>query len=169
MADYELWLIRHAQAEERGPDWPDDARRPLVAKGHKQARTVEASLAALEVTLDRLFSSPFTRAAQTAEPLAARLRKGRRPEYLDALAGGAYPQLLRDLAEACAPDDAVVACVGHEPWLSELASLLLTGDPHRLGVHYRKSAAMLLSGALEPGAMTLELFLPVKVAKRLGG
>ena len=31
---YELYLIRHAVAEERGDEWPDDAKRPLSDDGY---------------------------------------------------------------------------------------------------------------------------------------
>ena len=30
---YELYLIRHGVAEERGDAWPDDAKRPLTEEG----------------------------------------------------------------------------------------------------------------------------------------
>ena len=30
---YQLYLIRHGIAEERGPDWPDDGKRPLTSEG----------------------------------------------------------------------------------------------------------------------------------------
>ena len=35
-----------------------------------------------------------------------------------------------------------VALVGHEPWLGSLASLLLTGEPHRVSIDFPKSGVM---------------------------
>jgi phosphohistidine phosphatase SixA len=70
-----LYLIRHAQAHERGPDYPDDSKRPLVDKGTKQVKSLVKALKALDITMDQLFSSPYTRAAQTAEPLLPQLKK----------------------------------------------------------------------------------------------
>ena len=32
MAGYKLYLIRHGVAEERGEEWPDDAKRPLTER-----------------------------------------------------------------------------------------------------------------------------------------
>jgi len=31
--DLELYLVRHAPAAERGPEWPDDSARPLTPGG----------------------------------------------------------------------------------------------------------------------------------------
>ena len=138
-----LILIRHAQADARGTSFPDDSRRPLVAKGHRQAAVLATAFKALGITLDRLYSSPFVRAAETAEPLIAHLRRGRAIAYLDSLADSDYDALLTDLRERFEPGDATVACVGHEPFLSEFASLLLSGDPMKVDALFRKSAAML--------------------------
>ena len=33
MAEYQLYLVRHGVAEERGEAWPDDAKRPLTGNG----------------------------------------------------------------------------------------------------------------------------------------
>ena len=33
LRDIELYLVRHAIAAERGPDWPDDSARPLTPDG----------------------------------------------------------------------------------------------------------------------------------------
>lgn len=162
-----LLLIRHAQADARGAAYPDDGRRPLVAKGRAQSELLLAALRAMRLKLDRLYASPFVRAAQTAEPLGARLRRGRAIAYLDSLADSDYGRLLADLRDRHEEGDAVVALVGHEPFLGELASLLLTGDRLQVGVAFRKSAVLMLTGALEPGAMTLEAMLPMRITKSL--
>lgn len=162
-----LWLVRHAQAAARGPDWPDDRRRPLIAKGRQQAALLVRAFSAQRVRVDRLFSSPFTRAAQTAEPLAELLAEGGRPAYLDALAGGDHAALLTELVDLLGPDDRTVVLVGHEPYLGELASLLLVGDPGRVPLHVRKASATLLTGALRPGGMQLGALLPMRAVKAL--
>ena len=36
--DLELYLVRHAVAAESGPDWPDDAARPLTPDGASKFR-----------------------------------------------------------------------------------------------------------------------------------
>jgi phosphohistidine phosphatase SixA len=41
--NYELYLIRHGIAEERGDAWPDDAKRPLTARGISRLRKATRS------------------------------------------------------------------------------------------------------------------------------
>ncbi len=161
-----LYLIRHASAGERSPQYLDDSQRPLDDKGRKQAKTLARVLKTLDVTFDRLFSSPYTRAAQTAERLAGRLAKGRRVQYLDTLTGGDYAQLLIDISEGMKPADETVALVGHEPYLSELASYLLTGTTS-VPLQVRKAAWATLAGGLAPGEMTLQTLLPAAVYRRV--
>ena len=162
-----LILIRHAQADVRGAAYPDDSRRPLVAKGHRQAATLAAAFTSLRITFDRLYSSPFLRAAETAEPLITRLKRGRAIAYLDTLADGDYGSLLTDIRERLEPGDTTVACVGHEPFLSDLTSILLSGDRLKVDTAFLKSAVMMLMGSLSPGAMALEGFLPMNKIKGL--
>ena len=162
----DLYLIRHASADERGPAYPDDSKRPLIAKGHKQAKALAKVLEICNIKLDRLFSSPYTRAAQTAEPLSAALKKGQRIQYLDALADSHYPQLLVDIGEWTLDRDSTIALVGHEPYMSELASHLLTGNEATVEIQFKKAAMMHLSGVLEPGEMSLQAFLPASVYRQ---
>src|SRR5258706_7668086 len=70
---YELYLVRHGVAEERGDAWPDDAKRPLTDEGISRMRKVTRGLAELGVSLDLILTSPLVRARQTAEILAAGL------------------------------------------------------------------------------------------------
>ena len=166
MTERRLYLVRHASAAERGPAYPDDSRRPLVAKGEQQARALTRALRALGLSFDQLFSSPYTRAAQSAEPLAALLKKGRHVQYLDALTTSDYAQLLTDIRERLEPRDTYLALVGHEPYLSELSSYLLTGGPG-LDVHFKKAAVLVAAGRLIPGAMRLEMLVPSSFYKRV--
>jgi phosphohistidine phosphatase len=162
-----LYLIRHAQADERGPNYPDDSKRPLIDKGLKQAKSLAKALKALGFTFDQLFSSPYTRAAQTAEPLIPRLKKGRHIHYLDTLADNTYAQLLVDVKERLGKSDSVIALVGHEPYLGELAAYLLTGENDEPKITFRKAAMLELSGELEASQMTLEMFMPASIYKNI--
>jgi 8-oxo-dGTP diphosphatase len=66
-----LALVRHAHAGNRSTWKGDDERRPLSAKGRKEADGLVALLAPLKAT--RVLSSPFDRCVQTVEPLAREL------------------------------------------------------------------------------------------------
>lgn len=161
-----LLLIRHALADERGPNYPDDSLRPLVDKGHQQAAALAETLSALAINLDRLFTSPYRRALETAEPLVSCVATGKL-EPLEALADEDYPQLLAELEAQLADGAETVALVGHEPYLSELASLLLVGDPQAVEIDFKKAALMVLTGPLAPGQMSLAMMLPPRVYRRL--
>src|SRR6266852_3707459 len=52
MEEYELYLIRHGVAEERGEAWPDDTKRPLSEDGIVRLRKSVRGLARLGLTLD---------------------------------------------------------------------------------------------------------------------
>ncbi len=156
----DLFLIRHARADERGPAYPDDTKRPLVTKGHTQSKVLANLLHKNKIKFDHLFSSPYTRAAQTAEPLASRLKQGKYIHYLDALTHDRYPELLAELKEWIHPEDKSIALVGHEPYLSELCSLLLTGHTTGIRIDFKKSAFACLNGTLEPAEMMLATLAP---------
>lgn len=167
MSECLLYLVRHAQAAARGADFPDDAARPLVAKGERQAERLPALFGALGVQFDRVFTSPYERAVQTARPLAGRLRERRRLEELDALVGDDPLALLEALRAQLRPGDHELALVGHEPLLGALAALLLCGHDDALQLKLRKASTTALAGRLEAQGMRLELLLPMRVVKRL--
>lgn len=163
----ELWVVRHGAAAERGPAWPDDALRPLVPKGEQQARRLPRLLP----PLDRLFASPWTRAAQTAAVLADLAPSG--VETLPALVHAEAQELPAALATALV--DGVpsgrpprIAIVGHEPQLSEAIGLLITDGERPAAVRMRKGAVARLAGTLRPGGMELQLLLAQSDLKRLG-
>ena len=188
----ELYLIRHAQAAERGARYPDDTLRPLVAKGEAQAVLLTEALTRQGVHFTRLASSPWLRARETAEPL--RVLAGGELVLLDALAQGDPTETATALRALAAesrssaalqrasgrsgtsgnPTDDLIkgmrlAAVGHEPWLSMLASWLLSGRSHGLAVTFRKAAVMTLAGEPRAGGMSLLSFLPMRVVKALRG
>src|SRR5512138_1330454 len=95
---FELYLVRHAIAEERGDAWPDDTKRPLTADGASRMRKAARGLSRMDVTLDVILSSPLVRARQTAEILAASLSPHPSIVNVDSLAPGApYTALAADL------------------------------------------------------------------------
>jgi phosphohistidine phosphatase len=157
-----LLLIRHADAGERDPRrWPDDRDRPLTAKGERRHAKVTRRLHKLGLQPVLLLSSPWKRAWQTAEITREGL-KCPAPVASEALA--AAPALTR-IGNAIGARGAaeVIALVGHEPWIGELAGRLLTGEPNGVNIDWPKSGVMGLSvEAIKPGVATLEMFLRPK-------
>jgi phosphohistidine phosphatase len=119
----ELYLVRHGVAAERGDAWPDDAKRPLTAKGIERFRDVAEGLRTIHVVVDVVLTSPLVRAKQTAELLAAGLAPHPAVQATDALAPGAAQGALADAIERT--KQRRVACVGHEPDLGLLAAHLV--------------------------------------------
>jgi phosphohistidine phosphatase SixA len=110
-----------------------------------------------------VLTSPWTRAAQTAEVLTGELGLGQAPVPTENLA--ASPDLIRLADDIGEPGtDAIVALIGHSPWIEELAALLLTDSTAGLRVDYPKSGVMGIE--LErpvPGAGALRFFLRPKL------
>jgi phosphohistidine phosphatase len=125
-----LYILRHGLAAERDPqDFPDDSQRPLLPKGEERIRLACAALSALEVSFDRILSSPYVRAAQTAEIVAATIGLRKRLEFCDELAPGGDPKALVHCVNGLRPGLENVLLVGHEPDLSQLISRLISGGP----------------------------------------
>src|SRR5271167_1341587 len=68
----DIYFFRHASADHYDPAGNDD-KRPIDKTGEQQSRDVGRALAALDLKLDVIISSPLTRAMQTAEIAAAEL------------------------------------------------------------------------------------------------
>ncbi len=123
-----LFLLRHGQAAEGdGLDLADDAGRPLTAKGRRQLRETAAAWRAMELRFDLVFSSSLLRAWQTAEVVAKEMSLNRRPaEAAELRPGGGARELIERVAVLKPPPENVLL-IGHEPDLSEMVSLLVTG------------------------------------------
>jgi phosphohistidine phosphatase len=162
---YELYLVRHGVAEERGEAWPDDAKRPLTDEGMSRLRKVTRGLAELGVSLDAILTSPLVRARQTADILAAGLDPTPVVVTVDALApGGAYAALVAELGKHARRTR--VALVGHEPGIGELAARLI-GSRHP--IEFKKGAVCRIDlDELPPnGPGDLRWLLPPKILRRL--
>jgi phosphohistidine phosphatase len=153
----EICLVRHAIAVERGTSgFENDALRPLTPRGRDRMREAAAGLATL-ITPQLVLTSPYLRATQTAEILAATYHLSS-PKLVDALATGDDAALLNELRDL---DATPVIIVGHEPYLSGTLSLLLTGDAARMSTDLKKGAAVLVSCERDPdpGSCWLEWLL----------
>jgi phosphohistidine phosphatase len=166
MAQAELYLVRHAIAAERGPEWPDDTTRPLTERGIARFKEVVTGLRWLDVVLDEIITSPLVRARQTADLLAAGIGGTPVVRLLDALAPGNAPTVvMTQLARLTRGSR--IALVGHEPDLGELAAHLVGAArpmPFRKGGVCRIDVEALTSKR----AGTLHWFLPPKALRKLG-
>ena len=137
-----LLIIRHGQAGER-EDWRatgrPDSERPLTKDGRRKTRAAARGLKDLVDGVDLVMSSPWTRAAQTAELVAEAL--GGKLATLDSLTPDRpYGDTLAWLKTR---KEKRIALIGHEPHLSGLVSWLTVGLDRSI-LRLKKSQALLL-------------------------
>jgi len=144
----ELYLVRHAIAEDRA-DAGDDERALTEAGRAKMIRATQG-LRKLKVRPDLILTSPLRRACETAEILAQGLNRPK-VEVSAELSPAAD---LKTVAPALRPHARLkaVMLVGHQPGLSELASLLLTGSERRLYVDFKKGGVACIEAELAEDA-----------------
>jgi phosphohistidine phosphatase len=98
---------------------------------------------ALALGFDVVLTSPAARAAQTAAIVAAALPKAPKPRELPGLSPGVpAAEMLKALRPFLRRRRVLV--VGHEPGLSRLACLLLTGSSDGLGIRLKKGGLIAL-------------------------
>lgn len=119
-----LYLIRHAIAEEESPSG-EDSQRELTDKGAKKMRLIAKGLRTLGVEFDLILSSPYIRAVQTAEILSEVFKKKKFVLSNHLMPAGDMDLLIAEINEKYTVDS--LAIVGHEPYLSGLVSLLTAG------------------------------------------
>jgi phosphohistidine phosphatase len=166
----ELLVMRHGVAEERdefAATGADDSLRPLTKEGKWKLEQVTKGLRRLLPSIDVIATSPFTRAAQTAEILADRYG-GVSIERLDALTpDGTERKFLAWLRQR--DPEARVAAVGHDPQLPSLVSWFLTGEAQEGRIELRKGGACLLrfEGPARMGKGVLVWSLAPAILRRL--
>jgi phosphohistidine phosphatase SixA len=150
-----ILLVRHGEA--LGDPFPE-VLRPLSPRGRKSVRLLAKGIEALSFPIDRIYSSPLTRAIQSAEILLSMLRKSHPARLVEAkieLASDFIPwafdreAFLGFLAENYPQ---AVILVGHEPNLMTLASWIdgdLVKNESLTGI--RKATGVLLEWDPEVG------------------
>jgi len=159
----EIWLLRHAAAEDRAASGRD-ADRTLTEDGHRRARDVGRGLAKLEPPITLVLTSPYARARQTAEAAARALRLDGKVRQTRALEPDADPaDVLSEVREEKAE---AVLLVGHEPHMGALLGRLVTGRGD-VAIPMKKAALarVVWDGS---GAGDLRALLPPKVLEKLG-
>ena len=112
-----LYLVRHGIAVDReDPQAPSEPERPLTAKGVQKTRAAALGLQSLHVKPDVLITSPYVRAAQTAEIFAETLGFSlQKIRTHDALKPAANPaDIIKEVIRLRAKE---VMCFGHAPHL----------------------------------------------------
>lgn len=163
----DLYLVRHAFAAHADPArWPDDAVRPLTEEGTTRFRAAARGLQRLVPAVDSVLSSGYARAWQTAELLHDDAGWPE-PEECPALEAGRPASAALDLLQGSNAHS--IALVGHEPYLSRLASLLCTGSEDALELELKKGAvaSLAFAGPVEPARACLRWTVSPKILRCL--
>lgn len=139
-----LYIVRHAIAATVSPEG-DDSQRPLTDQGRRKMYRIAQGLKSMGESIDMILTSPYLRATQTARVLARRLEVAKDHILVaEALApAGDVADLVTLVKEKCLGVENV-ALVGHEPDLSQLIALLISGDPS-LAITLKKGGICRLS------------------------
>jgi len=165
----QLLLVRHAIAEDReafARTGLSDFHRPLTTRGRARMARGAAGLRSLVPRLDVLATSPLVRAVETAE-IVARAYDDMPVETVEPLGNGdvhGFVEWLEGKART-----AVIAAVGHEPYVSAWAAWFLTGSRGGFSVVKKGSALLLeLGDEVRPGGAGLLWLLTPAQLRALG-
>ena len=127
----QIYIVRHGVAIDReDPKCPPDPERYLTEEGVEKTKQVAKGMATLGITGDVFLTSPYVRAAQTAEVFANALdyakQKIRRTDLL--LPGAEPTQLFRELARD--KQASTVFLFGHAPQLDDIIATALGSKKH---------------------------------------
>ncbi|MGD2101718.1 MAG: NUDIX hydrolase [Acidimicrobiia bacterium] len=115
-----IYLLRHGAAGNRAKWDGIDAVRPLTKKGRRQAAALAESLS--NAGIERVYTSPYTRCVQTAEPIADAI--GAKAIEHDALAEGPDIDAAYELVDGlvgfnavlCSHGDVIPAVINRMMW-----------------------------------------------------
>jgi phosphohistidine phosphatase len=137
-----LYLVQHAKAvsEDVNPE------RPLSDQGRRDIQRVAAFIKPLNLSVDYLWHSTKTRAIQTAEVLAEVIKINNEKIEREGLAPNDDVTAIKDELIAAEQDTMIVS---HMPFVSKLASLLLTGREFAATVAFRQGGIVALNSSEE--------------------
>jgi phosphohistidine phosphatase len=134
-----VYFLRHANAGKKRANPSTDEKRPLDKEGIGQCRYVGRLLNAMDVHVERIYSSPLRRATQSASLVANEIAYEQKIELSAALRPAATYNAFRDLLQGAAGLEAVMV-VGHNPNLSRFLSLLVTDGLNLSAIEMKKGS-----------------------------
>ena len=134
-----VYFLRHASAGQPKGNQEKDRKRALDKLGIEQCAYVGRALAALDVHVDALISSPLKRATQTASLVGNEIAHEGKLILDNALLPDASFNAFRDLLTRHSKSDEIMV-VGHNPSLSVFLSMLVSDRATESGVELKKGA-----------------------------
>ena len=154
----DIFIMRHGIAEDVSSSG-EDRDRALTPEGRQKTRATARKLAEWKVALDVVVTSPYRRTRETAEIMAETL--GCKLVEEPALASGESSSKLFQRLQNMAAFDSVLL-VGHEPDLSRLISILISGGIQVHVTMKKGGLCRLYCTTIAPGRSTLEWMLSPK-------
>src|SRR5271167_4521086 len=164
----ELYIVRHGIAVDReDPNCPADPERFLTEEGIEKSRQVAKGVAEIASIPDLILTSPYLRAAQTAELFAGVLEYAKQKIHKsDLLLPGAEPlQLFRELAKD--KDLSTVFIFGHAPHLDDLLATAI-GTKHHISSLKKAGVALVELKRMVPPSGELVWLATPKLLRKAG-
>ena len=153
----ELYLVQHGEAVPEA----EDPERPLTERGIETVRRMASWAAQVGLKVDQIRHSGKKRAEQTAALLAERLD----PANGVIADGGLKPNDdVRPVADLLQAEHEPVVLVGHLPFLSRLASLLVVGNPEAGIIRFQMAGIVCLSQ--QDGKWAVNWIMPPELLDR---
>jgi len=159
-----LYFLRHANAGEHLVNPKKDEKRALDKDGIEQCGYIGRALAALEVQVDAVVSSPLKRATQTASLVGNELGYEGKVQIDPGLRPAAGLADFRKLLEKYAKQEAIMV-VGHNPNLSQFLGSMISDSGCEASVELKKGGVAKVEMRRSSG--TLQWCLTPKVARAL--
>ena len=134
-----VYFLRHANAGERMLSPKKDEKRGLDKEGIEQCGYVGRALAALDVQVDAIISSPLKRSTQTAALVGNEMGFEGKLQIEAALRPQANFADFRKLLDKYARMEAIMV-VGHNPNLSEFLGQIISPAGCEAAIELRKGA-----------------------------
>jgi phosphohistidine phosphatase len=131
----DLYVLRHGIAEERKAGVPDRGRM-LTPRGVRRMRKIASALSSMEVRVERILTSPYERAQGTAAIVRKAL--GAPVTVLTHLRPNGDPRRVIERLHTLRGEAENLMIIGHEPMLSRIVSVLLTGSATAAAVPLKK-------------------------------
>ena len=135
----DIYFLRHASAGEPKLTPSKDDERRLDKLGIEQSHNVGRALAAMDISLEAILSSPLPRAAETAEIVADEIGHKQKVVMEAAMRPGASYEQFLELLGRYGSGDAIMV-VGHNPNMTEFLNKLLIGEDAPDAIELKKAA-----------------------------
>jgi phosphohistidine phosphatase len=147
-----IYFLRHASAGEHLSSPKKDEKRALDKTGIEQCGEVGRALAALDVQVDVILSSPLKRAGQTASLVGNELSYEGKILFEDGLRPQATFADFRKTLDKYAKAEALMV-VGHNPNLSEFLGRTISASGCEASVELKKGAVARVEMNRNSGSM----------------